>query len=326
MRVNSLQHFEPPRFPLLRVLKSLVHASLQRLEPPLFALESLGFTAASSLNLMRRSPRYGLSHIVEALLEIENFHLQRGLIDLIFLRRARQFIGGEFVGGEFGLSERIGVVAPGLQPGERRRILSLVDAYIAVVVDRLLPLETAGASLDCSTVWEDFSSTSPSFRSHLVAALHFRRLGWRVRSGLNYGAHFVLYRGDSDVVHSEYIVYVHSDGVLQWPIVQSLTRLAEDVKKTVLLCQVEDVGDIRAGDDDVHCESPRARDCSPRVELASVVELHNRRFRFSGVLIRFWDVATADDDSQDYAFAPQPIVPKKRPQRKPKHDARALGL
>ncbi|KAJ0411870.1 hypothetical protein ATCC90586_005965 [Pythium insidiosum] len=258
MRVNSLQHFEPPRFPLLRVLKPLVHASLQRLEPPLFALESLGFTAASSLNLMRRSPRYGLSHIVEALLEIENFHLQRGLIDLIFLRRARH--------------------------------------------------------------------ASPSFRSHLVAALHFRRLGWRVRSGLNYGAHFVLYRGDSDVVHSEYIVYVHSGGVLQWPIVQSLTRLAEDVKKTVLLCQVEDVDDIRAGDDDVHCESPRGRDCSPRVELASVVELHNRRFRFSGVLIRFWDVATVDDDSQDYAFALQPIVPKKRPQRKPKHDARALGL
>ncbi|GLD94457.1 hypothetical protein PINS_up003068 [Pythium insidiosum] len=222
-------------------------------------------------------------------------------------------------------TERIGVAAPALLPGERRRVLSLVDAYIAIAIDRVLPLE-APATL--TSVWDDFSSASPSFRSHVVTALHFRRLGWRLRRGLNYGAHFVLYRGDPDVVHSEYIVYVHAEKeALQWPIVQSLTRLAEDVKKTVVLCEVQDLG-TSTGALASRSESSHASSPSPEVtlNLTSVVHLHGREFQFDGIMIRFWDVAAADDDRDDCcAFAAQPVVPKQ--QRRPrKTDARSRPL
>ncbi|CAK4509829.1 unnamed protein product [Aphanomyces euteiches] len=56
-----------------------------------------------------------------------------------------------------------------------------------------------------------------------VAYAHYRDNGWIVQSGHLYGVTFTLYRMSPNVVHSEYMM---------------LTRLAEDVKKTVLLVQV----------------------------------------------------------------------------------------
>jgi tRNA-intron lyase len=198
----------------------------------------------------------------------------------------------------------------------RTRVLSLPEAYYALTVDRLLPLRTAMHS-SLQAVWEDFAAASSSFVSHYIVYHHFRRLGWLLRSGLNYGAQFVLYRGDPDTFHSEYIVYVSSgDATSQWHALQARTRVAEDVKKTVLLCEVS-VGDSSGEDTPVM----RGRDGNggrdPVMETTGRYEIHGIVYALDAVLIRSWDPATVDDDRVSYTFTPQPMLLKK-PKRAPK--------
>ena len=66
--------------------------------------------------------------------------------------------------------------------------------------------------------------------------LRFRKQGWIVEVDQNYGGDFVLYRDLPERAHSEYIVYRCSQQVLAtWKQIQMLTRIANDVKKKVLL-------------------------------------------------------------------------------------------
>ncbi|TYZ65863.1 hypothetical protein PybrP1_004660, partial [[Pythium] brassicae (nom. inval.)] len=132
------------------------------------------------------------------------------------------------------------------------------------------------------------------FQVHFVVQFHLRELGWTLRSGLNYGGHYVLYRGAASAFHSEYIAYVKgADAPLSWGVLQALTRVAADVKKTVL---VNNSKSLTEGE----------------------YEFFGRRFRFSAVAIRFWDVAGADaqpapggEQSWSFAFQPQPTLSKK---------------
>lgn len=137
------------------------------------------------------------------------------------------------------------------------------------------------------------SSASPLFQAQFVLQLHFRRLQWRLKSGLNYGAHHVLYRGPVNEVHSEYIAYLQSDAQpLAWATLQALTRVAADVKKTLLLCQVTQEEAVIAA-------------MEPEF-LRGVYCIHGRSYALQASAMRFWDPTTTN-----FAFQPQPNLHKK---------------
>lgn len=125
--------------------------------------------------------------------------------------------------------------------------------------------------------------------------LHFRRLQWRLKSGLNYGAHHVLYRGPVSEVHSEYIAYLQSDTQpLAWATLQALTRVAADVKKTLLLCQVTK-------------EEGTSAAVEPESEfLRGVYCIHGHRYTLQASAMRFWD-----HTATSFAFQPQPALHKR---------------
>jgi hypothetical protein len=150
------------------------------------------------------------------------------------------------------------------------------------------------------------------FQTQFVLYQHFRHLGWRVKPGLNYGAHYVLYRGSAVKFHSEYIVYVQAaDGSVDapsvsWNVVQTLTRVAADVKKTVLLCEVT--------------ASPTLSELSGTSNTApsltfGLYEFHGRHFSVNAIAMRFWDVGdaalhAAEATSEAFDFHPQSMMLK----------------
>jgi hypothetical protein len=135
---------------------------------------------------------------------------------------------------------------------------------------------------------------------HFVVYQHFRRLGWTPRPGLNYGAHYVLYRGSATEFHSEYVVYVQDgEAASSWNTIQSLTRIAADVKKTVLLCTVTRQ----------QVATPATN--APASDLTfGAYTLHDVQHTVEAVAIRFWDASVADSPEAS-SFQPQPLLPKK---------------
>lgn len=111
----------------------------------------------------------------------------------------------------------------------------------------------------------------------------------------------MLYRGSAAEFHSEYVVYVQdSDEASSWNTIQSLTRIAADVKKTVLLCTVtiEQATSTIAAD-------------QPVTDLTfGSYSFHDVQYTVEAVAIRFWDAAVADSP-ESYAFQPQPVLPKR---------------
>ncbi|KAL4169195.1 hypothetical protein KRP22_010118 [Phytophthora ramorum] len=193
---------------------------------------------------------------------------------------------------------------------KRRRHLSLPEAYYAAAVDGVLPVD--GPLKD---VWEQFESSSVTFTRHFAIYQHFRRLGWTPMSGLNYGAHYVLYRGSAAEFHSEYVVYVQSsEDASSWNTIQSLTRIAADVKKTVLLCTVTTAQADAAVDSSVVVR--------PDTDLTfGVYRFHDVQFTVEAIAIRFWDASTCDVP-ESYAFQPQAILPKKAKAAKRKNNTK----
>ncbi|ETV92778.1 tRNA-intron endonuclease [Aphanomyces invadans] len=125
---------------------------------------------------------------------------------------------------------------------EYQRWMTLEEAFFLATTGHIHieTLSTQGA------MWAAFTSADDSFPSRYTAYALYRSRGWIVQSGLLYGVTFVLYRMSPDIVHAEYMVYVHdttSSCALSWQLLQMLTRLAEDVKKTVLVCEVQRASD-----------------------------------------------------------------------------------
>ncbi|ETV70197.1 tRNA-intron endonuclease, variant [Aphanomyces astaci] len=103
---------------------------------------------------------------------------------------------------------------------ESRRWLTLEEAFY-LASDRRIHI--AGLSTH-DAIWTAFTSADDAFASRYVAYSRYRSRGWIVQSGMLYGVTYVLYRMSPDVVHSEYMVYVHdntsSSSALSWQLLQ----------------------------------------------------------------------------------------------------------
>ena len=109
--------------------------------------------------------------------------------------------------------------------------------------------------MDCETLWRVFRrDCGHAFALKCAATVHFRLTGWLPRSGLQYGADFVLYQRHPSLVHSDSTVVLvpdaaarrsfqiddddaHHRGVAldngwpDWPDLQATSRLAVQVSK-----------------------------------------------------------------------------------------------
>ncbi|CEG42476.1 tRNA splicing endonuclease SEN2 [Plasmopara halstedii] len=176
---------------------------------------------------------------------------------------------------------------------KRRRHLSLPETYYAIN-NCILPYDHSLEEL-----WKKFESSSATFARNLAVYHHFRHLGWILKSGLNYGAHYVLYQGSAATYHSQYIVYVHDeDKAISWNTIQSLTRIAADVKKTVLLCTATILSKE---------SNSIALDTNPTF---GVYSFHDVQYIVEAVAIRFWDASLADE-SQSFNFQQLSLSPKR---------------
>ena len=96
-----------------------------------------------------------------------------------------------------------------------------------------------------------------------------------------------------------------------WNQVQSLTRIAADVKKTVLLCTVTIDKAPADGsiENDVRCTVNSLADGDNDLTFGTY-NFHGIQYTIRAIAIRFWD-ATIAHEPKSPMFLPQPVLPKK---------------
>mmetsp|Transcript_12825 Transcript_12825/g.24360 ORF Transcript_12825/g.24360 Transcript_12825/m.24360 type:complete len:143 (+) Transcript_12825:3-431(+) len=102
--------------------------------------------------------------------------------------------------------------------------------------------------------FDAFTVLESRFVEMYCAYRHFRKKGWLPRSGLQYGAHFVLYRKHPSQVHSDYTVVVMlevgpnesspqegftSECNMTWIEVSAAARLSAQVSKKLILLYLQ---------------------------------------------------------------------------------------
>ncbi|GLD94459.1 hypothetical protein PINS_up003070 [Pythium insidiosum] len=92
MRVDALQHFEPPCLALLGVLEALVDTSFERFQPSFFTLQPLCLATTTGFDLVRCRPCERLCHVVQALLEVKDLRVNCRLVHFLVLCRLRPFV------------------------------------------------------------------------------------------------------------------------------------------------------------------------------------------------------------------------------------------
>ena len=99
-----------------------------------------------------------------------------------------------------------------------------------------------GSPMSAAECWRAFACASPPFALECVAYLALRREGWRVRTGIKFGADFALYSPTERPGHAELCALV-SSSLLEtprtWLALQRHVRLCHQVSKGIVLCSVE---------------------------------------------------------------------------------------
>lgn len=97
--------------------------------------------------------------------------------------------------------------------------------------------------LNDEALWQLMLKRKNGFLYYYKAYSHLRKKNWILRTGLQYGAHFVAYRHHPAQVHAEYAVIVVPEPekqiqVSSWSHMQGMIRLCGSVAKTLLLLHV----------------------------------------------------------------------------------------
>ncbi|XP_066372121.1 probable tRNA-splicing endonuclease subunit Sen2 [Miscanthus floridulus] len=103
------------------------------------------------------------------------------------------------------------------------------------------------ARVGAPELWDLLASTSEQFPEMYRAYEHLRLKNWVVKSGLQYGAHFVAYRHHPALVHSEFAVIVVPEGkafgtrcdrMQVWSKLLCVLRASGSVAKTLLVLTI----------------------------------------------------------------------------------------
>lgn len=106
--------------------------------------------------------------------------------------------------------------------------------------------------LNISDLWKRFCwlALDGRFPCKYISYHYFRSKGWIVKSGLKYGADFVLYKDGPLFYHSTYCVIVRevssdfNECSISWSELSSLNRVNEHVAKDTILCYVVKEKDV----------------------------------------------------------------------------------
>mmetsp|Transcript_19695 Transcript_19695/g.27722 ORF Transcript_19695/g.27722 Transcript_19695/m.27722 type:complete len:292 (+) Transcript_19695:76-951(+) len=106
--------------------------------------------------------------------------------------------------------------------------------------------------LNPSDAWKLFCKLEPSFPERYAVYHHFRSRGWIVKSGLKFGADYLLYTDSPEVVHAAYSVIIHThrwdfdqdqkmiqnddDFPLDIASLERLTQLSLNAAKKLMIC------------------------------------------------------------------------------------------
>ncbi|KAI5057243.1 hypothetical protein GOP47_0027258 [Adiantum capillus-veneris] len=113
------------------------------------------------------------------------------------------------------------------------------------------------------------------FSYYYMAYSHLRKKNWIVRSGLQYGVHYIAYRHHPSHVHADYSVLVVPDWerpmqLDSWSHMQGIIRLCGNVAKTLLLLHV--------ARGDVNEQHPRCLN-SHTIKEMELLDLQTKIFR-----------------------------------------------
>ncbi|XP_050544397.1 uncharacterized protein LOC126907280 [Daktulosphaira vitifoliae] len=90
--------------------------------------------------------------------------------------------------------------------------------------------------------WRIFSSLKPSFPFLYAAYHYYRSKEWVVKSGIQYGGDFVLYKISPVYYHSSYVVIIdingHKTKLSSWSEMLGCVRMTEAASKDLLLCTI----------------------------------------------------------------------------------------
>ncbi|KAK3594836.1 hypothetical protein CHS0354_002887 [Potamilus streckersoni] len=130
--------------------------------------------------------------------------------------------------------------------------LNLEEAFfLSFGLGCLLVLDQDKTPMTLSAMWQKFSNSQSRFVPKYIAYHHFRSKGWVPKSGLKFGADFILYRVGPPFYHGSYSVIVRTvfantlqevpqftDREFTWTTLSGFNRATEHVAKEVLICYV----------------------------------------------------------------------------------------
>lgn len=121
--------------------------------------------------------------------------------------------------------------------------LTFEEAFFLFYKLKCIKIHLHGCHLENEVdLWRSMRSFKPNFATFFKAYSHLRSKNWIVRSGLQYGVDFVVYRHHPSLVHSEYAVLVQSIGenkrLRVWSDIHCSVRLTGSVAKTLLVLYV----------------------------------------------------------------------------------------
>ncbi|KAI0207413.1 hypothetical protein LSAT2_007946 [Lamellibrachia satsuma] len=139
--------------------------------------------------------------------------------------------------------------------------LSLVEAFfLSYGLGCLTVIDREKGVLSVTEMWTTFCQCQKTFLRDYVAYHNFRSKGWVPKTGLKYGAEFILYKDGPPFYHASYSVMVRlvtddleddqgeENRPLTWTSLAGLNRMTEQVGKEVMFCYVIKPKDISPAD------------------------------------------------------------------------------
>ncbi|XP_071491850.1 uncharacterized protein [Diadema antillarum] len=127
--------------------------------------------------------------------------------------------------------------------------LSYEEAFFLSYGLGCLSVEDANKKqLDLSEMWRMFSRLQPSFVPNYIVYHYFRSKGWVPKTGLKFGADFIIYKKGPPFYHASYCAYVtmvneedvEQGGItkMNWTSLIGMDRVIENASKELMFCFV----------------------------------------------------------------------------------------
>nr|XP_054755670.1 uncharacterized protein LOC129261639 [Lytechinus pictus]XP_054755675.1 uncharacterized protein LOC129261639 [Lytechinus pictus] len=128
--------------------------------------------------------------------------------------------------------------------------------------------------MDLTEMWRTFRRHQPSFVANYIVYHFFRSKGWVPKTGLKFGADFILYKKGPPFYHASYCVYVfmvneedidqHGVHKINWSSLMGRDRVIENAAKELMFCFVIKPSKLRQKD----LESPA---CIPQFKVQEML-------------------------------------------------------